>query len=81
VSVYAEIEKAARVMGWQFSRPVPKGIVMWRGGQMIDMDVSDNGVITRADRFEFVRLDDLHFKERANRHPKATVLGWLATDW
>ena len=82
MSTVSELEHAARVLGWQFSRPVPRSIVMWRGGQMIDMDVQSNGIITRADRFEFVRLDDLHFRERAkSKYKKQEVLGWLATDW
>jgi hypothetical protein len=77
-----EMEQAAKALGWQFSRPVPNGIVMWKGGCMIDVTLTPLGYVARAERYEFARLDDLHFKERViGKHKKPAILAWLATDW
>lgn len=82
MSPVATLEHTARVLGWEVRRPAFNSVVMWKAGCMIDVTLTPQGYVNHAERYEFVRLDDLHFREHATgKHKKATITGWLATDW
>lgn len=73
-----EIRNAAAVFRWA-SDLKPGTLLLWRGSDSIEVDVSPTGLILGARRYEFFSLNDLRLRQHAPaKHTKATVLAWLA---
>lgn len=71
---------SARILEWTHSTSGGHDILV-RGERMIDLEYTVGGTLTRAWRYRFFRIDDLHLIDQiwpSDALKKEKVLAWLA---